>query len=251
MILGRSQCFALRYWASFPMKISIKEELRLENVPRIMDARNESISSCRDGKWEREKTRKALKREDLNTMSMGQNFMSKDTPRDLDLLDKTMFRKYPMCVLENWVAADDSDFQPQQNRSRWHSNLRWQISLNVITRSGQVTTWCLDVAQQALRIRMWRTWQLHRFHEVVYRVRGVRASNHMTQVLRVSLVSLHQPISSNTVSLHTQHGRITFVRNTCGVRASTHMTQVLRGHSYHYTNQYRRTRYHYTLNMVE
>merc|ERR1719498_1080618 len=22
-----------------------------------------------------------------------------------------MFRKYPMCVLENWVAADDSDFQ--------------------------------------------------------------------------------------------------------------------------------------------
>ena len=54
------------------------------------------------------------------------------------------------------------------------------------------------------------------------------SDNHMTQVLRVSLVSLHQPISSNTVSLHTQHGRITFVRNTCGVRASNHMTQVLR-----------------------
>ena len=45
-------------------------------------------------------------------MSMGQDFMSKETPRDLNsLLDETMFRKYPMSVLENWVAADESDYQ--------------------------------------------------------------------------------------------------------------------------------------------
>ena len=45
-------------------------------------------------------------------MSMGQDLMSKETPRDLNsLLDRTMFRKYPMSVLENWIAADESDYE--------------------------------------------------------------------------------------------------------------------------------------------
>ena len=46
-------------------------------------------------------------------MSMGQNYMTQSTPTDLHtLLDSTMFRKYPMSLLENWVAADNVDFIP-------------------------------------------------------------------------------------------------------------------------------------------
>ena len=121
-----------------------------------------------------EDKKSAEKREDLNTMSMGQNFMSKDTPRDLDaLLDKTMFRKYPMCVLENWVAADDSDFQlstePKQmafefevadftecHHTQWSSNNMVfrrgtassedtnveDVTITSFSRSGVQGTWC-------------------------------------------------------------------------------------------------------------
>ena len=185
----------------------------------------------------------------LKTMSMGQDLMSKETPRDLNsLLDRTMFRKYPMSVLENWIAADESDYElltePKQmtfefdvadftecHHTQWSSNNMvfkrgTESSVDMSVEDVTITSFSRSGVQGTFVVVVF----LENFHRIPQKIQRVSTHSYLHHTLQVSRVSL-----SNILNPHAS-------RSNTGTCPNHHYCTYLFFHTFLQHQSLRRTR---------